>query len=509
MENDRHTSRDQDVIGTLELIAEDVVTATGFFRNSNIQSEDLMMQNGVARTNCIDCLDRTNAAQFVIGKRALGHQLHALGVISDTSIDYDTDAVNLFTHMSVMIAGRIFLFLTIDCRYHDHGDTIAIQYGGSHLVNTMETYRKINQWTSHSRDMVESFKRYYNNSFLDKQRQEAYNLFLGNYKFVQGQPMLWDLTTDYYLHHADPRLWSGKSRKSYITWFTPDNLKIRELHKSTQSQGPLAGKSLSFFDDYWLEYYRPLAVSTFAKVFSYKMNSTFRYIPFKSTQDGRYDLSPFRVRATHDSDNPEKLRQRREVAIVTPKENAAMDQSAQAPLVISPTKHTELPNWLHSQLNGSVPPRPSIAGNVDSDVHSVGQTPKDIGSPSKPVKDKSAVTQWTLNQFYSNSLNPSVTDSEAYEYQRYISHPLSLPLVTTTDIPPNPNTVFLIHVNSSARDTMMSMHSNEDVADYTEFLNVGEDPLTVFETDAPKKRYKAYRQWLKGKSLFKQQRLDQ
>ena len=57
------------------------------------------MQNGIARTNCIDCLDRTNAAQFVIGKLALGHQLHALGIISDTSIEYDTDAVNLFTHM--------------------------------------------------------------------------------------------------------------------------------------------------------------------------------------------------------------------------------------------------------------------------------------------------------------------------------------------------------------------------------------------------------------------------
>ena len=57
------------------------------------------MQNGIARTNCIDCLDRTNAAQFVIGKLALGHQLHALGIISETSIEYDTDAVNLFTHM--------------------------------------------------------------------------------------------------------------------------------------------------------------------------------------------------------------------------------------------------------------------------------------------------------------------------------------------------------------------------------------------------------------------------
>jgi len=49
--------------------------------------------------------------------------------------------------------------------YHDHGDTIALQYGGSHLVNTMETYRKIAPWTSHSRDMIESIRRYYSNSF--------------------------------------------------------------------------------------------------------------------------------------------------------------------------------------------------------------------------------------------------------------------------------------------------------------------------------------------------------
>src|SRR5579862_3003282 len=95
------TSRDQDVIATLEAIAEDVVLTTGFFHNGNDQTKPAAMQNGVARTNCIDCLDRTNAAQFVIGKRALGHQLHALGVISEKSIEYDTDAVNLFTHMLV------------------------------------------------------------------------------------------------------------------------------------------------------------------------------------------------------------------------------------------------------------------------------------------------------------------------------------------------------------------------------------------------------------------------
>lgn len=87
------------MIATLESIAKDVLKATGFFHNGDGQRVKGSMQNGVARTNCIDCLDRTNAAQLVIGKLALGHQLHALGIINITSMDYDTDAVNLFTHM--------------------------------------------------------------------------------------------------------------------------------------------------------------------------------------------------------------------------------------------------------------------------------------------------------------------------------------------------------------------------------------------------------------------------
>jgi phosphatidylinositol 3,5-bisphosphate 5-phosphatase len=87
------------VIGVLEIIAEEIMKYTGFFQNGDYEDSIPQMQNGVARTNCIDCLDRTNAAQFVIGKRALGHQLHALGVISGCVVEYDSDAVNTFTHM--------------------------------------------------------------------------------------------------------------------------------------------------------------------------------------------------------------------------------------------------------------------------------------------------------------------------------------------------------------------------------------------------------------------------
>lgn len=68
--------------------------------------DTILLQNGICRTNCVDCLDRTNAAQFVFGKRALGHQLYALGVVDSPNLAFDSDAVNMLTEM-----------------YHDHGDS--------------------------------------------------------------------------------------------------------------------------------------------------------------------------------------------------------------------------------------------------------------------------------------------------------------------------------------------------------------------------------------------------
>lgn len=87
------------MIGTLDAIATEVIEKTDIFHNGGTETSILRLQNGVARTNCIDCLDRTNAAQFVIGKRVLGLQLQVLGVIESDILDYDTDAMNMFTNM--------------------------------------------------------------------------------------------------------------------------------------------------------------------------------------------------------------------------------------------------------------------------------------------------------------------------------------------------------------------------------------------------------------------------
>lgn len=481
-------SRDQDVIGTLERIGEEVVLTTGFFRNGDGEDVIPSMQNGIARTNCIDCLDRTNAAQFVIGKRALGHQLHALGVTGDTTIDYDTDAVNLFTHM-----------------YHDHGDTIAIQYGGSQLVNTMETYRKINQWTSHSRDMVESFKRYYNNSFLDGQRQEAYNLFLGNYIFVQGQPMLWDLANDYYLHHADPRSWSKEKRRNYINWYTPEFLKERRLVTYVSPSSETTTNPLEFFDDYWLEYYKPLALSSLLKVFSYKMNSTLRYIPVRSTLEGRYDLSPFKVRTEADQGVP-----RKRVTIVetpqepfkpkTPPQNDAESMKSSAPGATSASKKISIQRWLQP-----INDRPH--GIVKEARPVVPESPR--SKQKLTPLDKSKAAQWTFTQVVNESLNPSVSNQEADDYARYISHPQTLPLVVSTALPTSIDSEYLEYVNGDWQQVVEPLHvSRHDMAEYAQFLVVTDNALTVTEEDAGKKRFKTYRKWMGGKSLFKQQPVD-
>lgn len=257
-------SQDQDVIGKLEKIAEECIALNSFFHSgkskdsSNTTLFPNSIQHGIVRTNCIDCLDRTNAAQFIIAKCALGHQLFALGIISKPKILFDCDAINLLNSM-----------------YHDHGDTIALQYGGSQLAHTMETYRKISRWTSHSRDMIESIKRYYSNSFTDSEKQDAMNLFLGLYTPRAGNLPLWELPTDYFLHN-DP--FNRKLPKSYINWVTPEHLLPRKLL-------PLRSWSPKTFE----VYYEPKEYTDLNQHFAFNLIST-------SAKDDLQEMSPFVVR---------------------------------------------------------------------------------------------------------------------------------------------------------------------------------------------------------------------
>jgi hypothetical protein len=586
-------TRGQDVIGTLEIMGESVLQRTGFFHNGEKDIDAPCVQNGVARTNCIDCLDRTNAAQFVIAKRALGRQLQALGVIAGNQVEYDSDCVDNFTHM-----------------FHNHGDAIAMQYGGSHLVNTMATYRKINQWQSSSRDMVESFKRYYHNSFLDSQRQEAYNLFLGNYIYTQGQPMLWDLATDHYLHHDDPRFFLEKARRSYISWYTPEHLEPRYL-PDLKYQLQLSDKDVAPHDDYWLEYYRPLAVTSFLKVYAFRLNS-----PPKDSKDTSYpsrqlDHSPFVVRKKQqDQTSPGKdgKKTRKGVTILDPSSETEKQRNSilarrrqqmhlSIPEAGSPVKQSILRDpQFEIRMPASAPAATSTFPSLSNST-STGLS-NSYGTKGFKPADKTLIHQWTLRQFQENSLNPTVTAIEEDEYTRYIEHPLNLPLVVSNEIPSadDPGALdyyeYLDMSDSGAQKeiealpmrsaTTTGFHrdidaesirsfntfprptssagypftpfshpsshphhhlpipshysfyqhqhphyplhhdypveqpaalgkfatAEEDIDEFEEFLKVSDNPLDVEDEDGAKKRYKAYRQWLRGKSFFKQSKVD-
>jgi phosphatidylinositol 3,5-bisphosphate 5-phosphatase len=210
------------------------------------------LQNGILRTNCIDCLDRTNAAQFIVGKCALGQQLYALGVISEPKVPFDCQAIDVFNAM-----------------YHDHGDTIALQYGGSHLVNTMETYRKMSAWTSHSRDMIESIRRYYSNSFTDAEKQDAINLFLGNFQPALQNIDLWELPNDFYLHNAHPLYQVPPA--SYIFWFKLSSFIKPAVVSISNSELVKSGKNnFILFENYYV----PTIYTSLDSLFSFRMMST-------------------------------------------------------------------------------------------------------------------------------------------------------------------------------------------------------------------------------------------
>jgi hypothetical protein len=83
-------------------------------------------QKGVLRTNCIDCLDRTNVAQYAYGLAALGHQLHVLGSVESPELGLDDPLAHHLMHF-----------------YERMGDTLAVQYSGSAAHNKVFNRKSI------------------------------------------------------------------------------------------------------------------------------------------------------------------------------------------------------------------------------------------------------------------------------------------------------------------------------------------------------------------------------
>ena len=266
---------DASVMTRLADIAFRAVKRVGIFHNRQ-QAGTGREQTGVIRTNCVDCLDRTNTAQFAVGLCALGFQLSALGVVSSPRLEIETDCVRMLEEM-----------------YEDHGDTLALQYGGSALIHRIKTYRKQSPWTSKGNDIMQTMRRYYSNTLSDAEKQNTMNIFLGIFRPQPQQPPIWerDYNSDYYLHHQIVS--RGQLSQPLTQWWEPDLIRHlplpREMCEKSVEQVVASQSRLELLDDY----YRPCELTVLQELFAFsEINHSVRdFMPNFTT-----DFSPFSPR---------------------------------------------------------------------------------------------------------------------------------------------------------------------------------------------------------------------
>ncbi|KAJ7275405.1 inositol/phosphatidylinositol phosphatase [Mycena haematopus] len=137
----------------------------GYFHLSSHQPENVQLQHGTVRTNCMDNLDRTNVVQAALARWVLNQQLKAVGILSnEDSIDAYEEISKDFREM-----------------WADHADAIANAYGGSGALKSDFTRTSTRTRKGVLEDGVKSLLRYFKNNFFDGARQDGFDLVAGNW----------------------------------------------------------------------------------------------------------------------------------------------------------------------------------------------------------------------------------------------------------------------------------------------------------------------------------------
>ncbi|KAI1107174.1 SacI homology domain-containing protein [Jackrogersella minutella] len=118
-------------------------------------------QNGVLRTNCMDCLDRTNVCQSSFGKYILDLQLKEDGFDMSAQPDQENSWFNTL--------------------WADNGDAISKQYASTAAMKGDYTRTKKRDYRGMVNDLGLSLTRFYNGMVNDYFSQAAIDFFLGNY----------------------------------------------------------------------------------------------------------------------------------------------------------------------------------------------------------------------------------------------------------------------------------------------------------------------------------------
>lgn len=122
-------------------------------------------QTAVVRTNCMDCLDRTNVVQSMLGRWALTQAFQDIGILRPGERASDDAAFET-------------LFRNI---WADNADVVSNSYSGTGALKTDFTRTGKRTKAGALQDLNNSCTRYVRNNFLDGPRQDGFDLFLGTY----------------------------------------------------------------------------------------------------------------------------------------------------------------------------------------------------------------------------------------------------------------------------------------------------------------------------------------
>ena len=150
------------------------------------------MQRAVSRTNCIDCLDRTNVVQSVLGRFVLEHQLYLKDIIPVGS--------PLPPNLDV-------IFKSI---WTDNANTISLRYTGAFAMKTDFTRTVQRGITGKLRDGITAAERYVEQTLRDPAKQDAINLFLKKYASVCIPPLITDTKDEILLRFNAKKLSTWK-----------------------------------------------------------------------------------------------------------------------------------------------------------------------------------------------------------------------------------------------------------------------------------------------------------
>ena len=147
-------------------------------------------QNAVVRTNCMDCLDRTNVVQSILGRYVLFQQLSTAATYRSSKVGSDSKEKKTWaSHSKSFRKNRLALpwsegELAHRLLWADNADAISRLYAGTPALKGDFTRTGKRTKKGALDDGMNSIQRYYLNNFLDADRQEGIDLMVGFTNFT-------------------------------------------------------------------------------------------------------------------------------------------------------------------------------------------------------------------------------------------------------------------------------------------------------------------------------------